>query len=190
MEYKNFAYSRIVTAPSPATTGTNIVITTGDGTLFPTTPFNAVIWPVGEIPLSTNAEIITVNDSTGDIFIIERQQESTSARTVIIGDRISATITAYTARTFKFLNHLVKTSNYTAVEDDDLIICNSLSDFTIDLMEATNSGRILNIKNINTGVITVEGYNTDTIDGNLNQTLNQWENLQICDYDSNVWVIV
>jgi len=190
MEYKNFAYSRVVVAPLPSTTGTQIEITSGDGTLFPPTPFNAVVWPVSEMPLSTNAEIVTVIDSTGDIFTITRQQEGTSARTIIVGDRFSATITAYASRTFRFLNSVIKTGTYTVEGNDDVIVCDSASDFTINLLEATGSGRIINIKNINSGVITVEGYATNTIDGELNQAINQYENLQICDYYAGLWIII
>jgi len=190
MEYKNFSYSRVVTAPSPATTGTTTVITSGDGVLFPVVPFNATIWPVGEMPLSTNSEIVTVTNVTDDTFTITRQQEGTSARTIVTGDRISATITAWTARTFRFLNPVIKTTTYTAGEDDDLIVCNSAGDFTVTLMAATGSGRVLNIKNINTGTVTVEGDASETIDGELNQTVPPDTNIQVCDYASGLWVVI
>lgn len=189
MNYKNFAYSRITVAPSPATTGTLIEITNGDYSLFPDVPFNATIWPVGELPLSTNAEIVTVTDTTGDIFTIVRQQEDTSARTIIVGDRIAATITAHTARTFRFLNPIIKTANYTVQENDDLIVCSSIAGFTVTLLEATGSGRILNIKNLNTGLIIVDGDGS-TIDGETMQTLSQYDNLQICDYAAGLWIII
>jgi hypothetical protein len=190
MEYKNFAYSRVVVAPSPATTGISLEITSGDGSLFPDTPFNATVWPVGEIPLSTNAEIVTVTDSTGDILTIVRQQEGTSARSIVIGDRISATITAYTARTFRFLNPVIVTGTYTVLDDDDLVVCNSASPFTVTLLKATGSGRIVNTKNINIGTITLEGDGIETIDAELNQTIEQDENIQVCDYAVGVWIII
>jgi len=191
MIYKNFAYSRVATAPSPATTGASLVITTGEGVLFPATfPFNCVIYPVGEMPLLTNSEIVKVTGITGDTFTIVRQQEETSARTVVIGDRIAATISAYTARTFKFLNIVVKTSAYTVEENDDLVICNSTTPFTVTLLAATGSGRIVNIKNINTGLVTLEGDGSDTIDGILNQSIYQYNNIQVCDYASGKWIII
>jgi hypothetical protein len=191
MEYKNFAYSRIATAPSPATTGTSLVVDAGDGALFPSTfPFNAVIWPVGELPLSTNAEIVKVTNVSTNTFTIERQKEGTSARTVIIGDRISATITAYTARTFRFLNPVVKTTTYTVDDNDDLVICNSATPFTVTLLAATGSGRVVNIKNINSGLVTIEGNLSETIDSELNQSLNAFSNIQVCDYASGKWIII
>lgn len=191
MEYKNFAYSRIATAPSPATSGTSLVITTGEGVLFPATfPFNCVIYPVGEMPLLTNSEIVKVTGITGDTFTIVRQQEETSARTVVIGDRIAATISAYTARTFKFLNIVIKTTTYTVEENDDLVVANSATPFTITLLAATGSGRVVNIKNINTGLVTIEGNLSETIDSELNQPLNAFSNIQVCDYASGKWIVI
>jgi len=190
MEYKNFAYSSVVTAPSPATTGTSLIITAADGLLFPATPFNVAVWPAGLLPLSTNAEIMTVTDVTIDTFTIVREQEDTSARTIVIGDRIAATITAFTARTFRYLNPVIKTTTYIVGEDDDLVVCNSISPFTITLLKATGSGRIVNLKNINIGEVTLEADGTETIDAELNQTVNQFDNIQVCDYAVGLWIIL
>lgn len=94
--HKNLAYSLVATAPSPAASGTSLVVTAGQGALFPTVPFNATIWPVGANPITTNAEIVRVTAISTDTLTITRAQESTSARTVIVGDQIAATITAKT----------------------------------------------------------------------------------------------
>ncbi|UOF78660.1 tail fiber [Caudoviricetes sp.] len=94
--YKNFAYSTVLTAPTPATSGTSLVVQSGDGTKFPDVPFNATIWPVGVQPITTNAEIVTVTAVSTDTFTIVRAQESTSARTVVVGDQIAFNITAQT----------------------------------------------------------------------------------------------
>ncbi len=94
--HKNFAYSTIATAPSPATSGTSLVVAAGQGSLFPTVPFNATIWPVNAQPTSANAEIVRVTNISTDTFTITRTQESTSARTVVVGDQIAATVTAKT----------------------------------------------------------------------------------------------
>lgn len=91
--HKNFAYSTVATAPSPATSGTSLVVTSGDGTKFPATPFNATIWPVSSQPTTANAEIVRVTGISTDTFTITRAQESSSARTVVVGDQIAATIT-------------------------------------------------------------------------------------------------
>lgn len=92
--HKNFAYSTVATAPSPATTGTSLVVAAGEGALFPAPPFNVTIWPVSTQPLSTNAEIVRVTGIATDTLTITREQEATTARTVVVGDQIAATITA------------------------------------------------------------------------------------------------
>lgn len=94
--HKNFAYSTVATAPSPATSGTSLVVETGDGALFPAAPFNATVWPAGAQPLSTNAEIVRVTARSTDTLTITRSQESSSARSIVTGDQIAASITAKT----------------------------------------------------------------------------------------------
>ena len=94
--HKNFAYSTVATAPSPASSGTSLVVASGDGAKFPTPPFNCTLWIIGAQPTTTNAEIVTVTAISTDTFTIVRTQESTSARTVVVGDQIAATITAKT----------------------------------------------------------------------------------------------
>lgn len=91
--HKNFAYSTVATAPSPASSGTSLVVHAGDGALFPAAPFNATVWPAGVQPLTTNAEIVRVTAVSTDTLTIVRAQESTSARTIVAGDQIAVTIT-------------------------------------------------------------------------------------------------
>jgi hypothetical protein len=91
---KNFAASTVATPPSPATSGTSLVVVTGHGARFPAVPFNATVWPVNFQPDDDNAEIVRVTNITGDTLTITRHQESTSARAIVIGDLIAATITA------------------------------------------------------------------------------------------------
>lgn len=92
----NFAYSLVATAPSPATSGTSLIVTAGQGALFPTVPFNATIWPTGAQPTSLNAEIVRVTARSTDTLTVGRAQESSSARTILVGDQIAATVTAKT----------------------------------------------------------------------------------------------
>ncbi len=94
--HKNFSYSTVATAPSPATSGTSLVVAAADGTKFPTVPFNATVWPAATQPTSTNAEVVRVTTISTDTFTITRAQESSSARTVVVGDQIAATVTAKT----------------------------------------------------------------------------------------------
>jgi hypothetical protein len=94
--HKNFAYGTIATAPTPATSGTSLTLATGIAARMPATPFNATVWPTAEIAVASNAEIIRVTNITGDVATIVRAQEGTTARTIIAGDQIAATITAKT----------------------------------------------------------------------------------------------
>lgn len=94
--HANFAYSTILTAPSPATSGTSTAVQSGDGLKFPAVSFNALVWPAGVNPLASNAEIVRVTNIATDTFTIVRTQESTSARTIVVGDQIAAGITAKT----------------------------------------------------------------------------------------------
>jgi hypothetical protein len=101
--HKNFAYSTIATAPSPATSGTSLVVAAGEGSKFPAVPFNAVIWPTGAQPSTANAEVVRVTNISTDTLTITRAQESTVARTVIVGDQIAAAITAKTLQDLEVL---------------------------------------------------------------------------------------
>jgi hypothetical protein len=91
---KNFAYSLVATAPSPATSGTTLVVASGQGALFPTAPFDVTIWPSGVQPLSTNAEICRVTNVSTDTFTITRAQYGTTAQSITAGFQIAQTIDA------------------------------------------------------------------------------------------------
>lgn len=70
-------------------------------------------------------------------------------------------------------NITAKTSAYTTVALDHTIICGAGNEtFTVTLIAAVNViGQILYIKNIGTGIITVDGNTTETIDGAITLTL-------------------
>lgn len=93
-DHKNFGYSTVATAPSPASSGTSLVVQSSDGAKFSTT-FNATVWPANVAPTSTNAEIVRVTRS-GDTFTLTRAQEGSSARAIQVGDQIAETVTAKT----------------------------------------------------------------------------------------------
>jgi hypothetical protein len=95
-EHKNLAISTVATAPSPATSGTSLVVASGEGSRFPATPFNASAWPSDAEPTAANAEIVRVTDRSSDTLTIARAQEGTTARSIAVGWKIAATITAKT----------------------------------------------------------------------------------------------
>lgn len=92
----NFAYSTVATAPNPASTGTQLTINAGDGAKLSPGTYNATVWPTGTNPLTSNAEIVRVTGKSGDILQIQRTQENTTARSILIGDQIASSITAKT----------------------------------------------------------------------------------------------
>jgi len=93
--HKNFAISTVVTPPSPATSGTTLTVTTGEGSKFSSgsVAYPVVVWPANTLSTSANAEIMLATVS-GDSFTLTRAQEGSSARTVIAGDQIAQAITA------------------------------------------------------------------------------------------------
>jgi len=95
--HKNFAYSTVATAPSPASSGTSLVVGAGEGARFPTPPFNVTIWPNNAIPLPSNAEIARVTAISTDTLTITRSQEGSTARSIGAGDQIAA---VYSVKTF------------------------------------------------------------------------------------------
>ena len=92
--HANLAYSLVVTAPSPPTSGTTLTVSAGQGALFPAAPFNCTVWPAGVQPLTTNAEIVRVTNIATDTFTITRAQESTTAMPIAAGYQIANTATA------------------------------------------------------------------------------------------------
>jgi hypothetical protein len=88
------------------------------------------------------------------------------------------------------INVTVVITTYAALVTDELIVCNSTSAFTVTLPVASGSGQKFYIKNINTGIITVDGNGADTIDGSASVNLLQWEAVQVVDYAANKWVII
>lgn len=89
MLLKNLALATIVTAPSPATSGTSLVVTTGEAARFPVPAtdgdFYATLFPANEIPHIGNAEIVKVTAVSTDTFTIVRAQRESTAKAVEAG---------------------------------------------------------------------------------------------------------
>jgi len=89
---KNFARTAVAVAPSPATSGATLTVTSGHGVrLYVGT---AVLHPADAAPTPANAEVVAITDVTGDVVTITRAQESSTARTVVVGDVLTQGITA------------------------------------------------------------------------------------------------
>ena len=92
MIYKNLAYGIVATAPSPDTSGTSLVLGSGEGANFPDTsadgPFYITVFPNNTDPTPANAEICLVTSRSTDTLTIVRTEKGTSARAITIGDRV------------------------------------------------------------------------------------------------------
>ncbi|KKN83514.1 hypothetical protein LCGC14_0297520 [marine sediment metagenome] len=89
---------------------------------------------------------------------------------------------------------VAKTAAYTATALDDVITCGAGNEtFAIDLPapSAALTAKVFFIKNVGTGVITVDANTTGgtTIDGSNTQTINQYECLQVISDASVYWAI-
>lgn len=90
----DLATSTVLTAPSPATSGTSVVVQSGHGARFPTAPFYATAHPDGQAPTLDNSEIVYISAKSTDTFTITRAQKGTSAQSIAVGWRISNAIYA------------------------------------------------------------------------------------------------
>jgi hypothetical protein len=74
----------------------SVTVAASQGGRFPAAPFNATVWPAGDVPDPSNAEIVRVTARTGDVLTVARAQEGTTARSVAVGWLVAATVTAKT----------------------------------------------------------------------------------------------
>ena len=89
----NFAYSTVAVAPNPAGSGTTLTVQSGQGALFPATPFDLTMWPAGVQPLASNAEIARCTNVSGDVLTITRGQYGTSGLNVVAGFQVAQNLT-------------------------------------------------------------------------------------------------
>jgi len=83
----------------------------------------------------------------------------------------------------------VVTTTYQLLVTDETVIGNSSTPFTITLPSPV-LGQIFKVKNIGTGAITLDGFGTNTIDGELTQTIAQWECIEVVGVTSTGWGII
>ena len=71
------------------------------------------------------------------------------------------------------------------------MLCDSSSNITITLPQATiNTNRQYKIKNINTGVVTIDANESETIDGQLTTTINNKYDAITLICDGTQWFII
>lgn len=89
---KDYATSTILTPPSPATSGTTIVLQAGHGARFPAVPFMVTVHPPTELPTLDNAEKLEVTAKSTDTLTVLRAQGDTTTKVIEAGWRISNTL--------------------------------------------------------------------------------------------------
>ena len=124
--HKNFPYSTVTVAPSPASSGLTLSIS--DGAAMPDVPFNAVVCPASTQPLRTNGEIVRVTTNAAGALVIARTQEGSTAREIVVGDQFFAGITA---KTFTDIEAIAGVSKIIAGANVTLSPSNGLGDVTI-----------------------------------------------------------
>jgi hypothetical protein len=168
--HKNFAVSNVATAPSPAISGTSLVVTAGHGTRFPAAPFNATIWPAAVQPDPSNAEVVRVTAISTDTLTITRAQEGSSAITVSVGDQIAATITDKVLKDAERVYRETRSSNTVLGLADSGKVIDTTATFTQTLTAAATLGDgwwviLHNDTDDGTTLLTVDPNGSETVDG-------------------------
>lgn len=89
---KDFATGTVLTAPTPATSGTTLVLNSGEGAYMPTTPFYATVHPPAVFPTVDNSEKVKVTNVSTDTITIQRGVDGVSAKSIEAGWRVSNTV--------------------------------------------------------------------------------------------------
>lgn len=82
---KNLAAAIVATAPSPATSGTTLVLQAGYGAMMPAVPFFMTATPPGQLSTMGNSEIVQVTGRSGDTLTVVRAQKGTTAQPIAAG---------------------------------------------------------------------------------------------------------
>ncbi len=130
---------------------------------------------------TTNPEI----DSTGGDFVWNTQTSSANSwklrdpgttEDIIITDTDTKTFTlhsSYTASGFYKFNTIAKAINYTAVDNDFVLVTTGVSTINITLPSAAIANQQISVKKIDAavGIVDILTFGAETIDGNSNQQL-------------------
>jgi hypothetical protein len=160
---KDYATSLIITAPSPATSGTSLTVQSGHGDRFPDAPFLASVHPALYLPDLDNAEKVRVTAKVGDVFTIERALSPTTAKTVQAGYRISNTLFADDIAELGAVDSVNGQTGDVVLDTDDV----SDSGATNKYVTSAEKTKLSNLSGTNTGDQDLSGLvpNTRTING-------------------------
>lgn len=145
---KNLAQGIVLTAPSPATSGTSVVVRSGEGSYYPTPPFLATAAPPDQLANPAYAEIVLVTAISTDTLTIVRNKRSSGAKSIAVGWIIANGI--YTENVLG-VDVTVSTAAATATK----VGATSQTDYTPTL------GDILNVTFSNGNTVTTPTLNID-----------------------------
>lgn len=143
------------------------------------------------IQTQINSKLPTTITTTGDIIY---SSSGTTASRLGIGSAgqvlsVSGGVPAWATNTVSPVAVTNKTTTYTALTTDSVINCTS-GTFTVTLYTAVgNNGRELTIVNSGTGVITVDGNSSETINGTATRTLRTQNDSIVIVSDNSNWQI-
>lgn len=194
---KDFATSTVLTAPSPATSGTSLVVQSGDGAKFPATPFYVTVHPPSEFPTLNNAEKLLVTTKATDTFTITRAQGDTTAKTIEVGWRISNALFYDDIHAFPLVE-VTGTSQTASVNSG--YIANNAALVTITLPTTAPIGSVVKVSGKGTGGWLIAQNTGETIHfGNVNTTTgtggslastNRYDAVElVCITSDNDWVV-
>ncbi len=90
--HANLVVSTVAIAPSPATSGTTLTVTTGDGPLFINGSYYLASWPAAQLQRRSNTEIMRVQaraSSSDQLTGLLRAQGGTTAKSIAVGDNVA-----------------------------------------------------------------------------------------------------
>jgi hypothetical protein len=161
------------------------VVNVVDADNFQYKPIGPVCSVIGLIP---GRLYYVATDGSGGVTLTEPSDTSVTRLFTISSSK--AIVLPYRPDTGALVRNIrTETSTYTVVDTDSVIICDGT--FTLTLITAVgNEGLQYDIKNINTGTITVDGDGTETIDEALTQLLVAKFDSVTVTSDGTNWVII
>ena len=184
-----------------AVTSGDTIITVNDGAKFGTkTGALLTIWDSDTYAYpenDPNMEVVQVTAIATHDLTVTRAQLSTQAAEHSSGDPVGMYDHAQfwtehenviDSNTNRILPTVAKTTTYTLTSTDVVVLCTGT--FTVTLPTAVGiAGKAYFVKNVSTGVITLDGAGSETIDGAATQAIRQWDTLQASSDGAN-WVIL
>ena len=127
---------------------------------------------------------------TGVIYSYDWTTSTSKPMAIVANTLTIATDTIFTGAITENITEVAGAS-YDIVSSDYYIKCDSAVDMIVNLPEATSSGRVLKIKNVNTTgkIVTVTPLGAEKIDGESTQVVSDDECIELIDDDINGWSI-